>query len=63
MSDDNRHLVGRRAQIPAWVDRWMRGDRYGEIVATWPHNRVSVKMDKTGDRLLYNLNELTLNEF
>lgn len=23
-----------RVQIPAYTDRWMRGDRYGEIVST-----------------------------
>jgi hypothetical protein len=23
-----------RVQIPAYTDRWMRGDRYGEVVKT-----------------------------
>ena len=23
-----------RVQIPAYTDRWMRGDRYGEVVGT-----------------------------
>jgi hypothetical protein len=24
-----------RVQIPAYTDRWMMGDRYGEIVSMW----------------------------
>jgi hypothetical protein len=49
-----------RVQIPAYTDRWMMGDRYGEVVKTHkaksyldpfdPRGRtlVSVKLDKSG---------------
>ena len=47
--------VGTRVEVPAWTDRWMRGDRFGEVVTrptrggrpvmigTW-----FVRMDKSG---------------
>jgi len=25
------HLIGKRAQIPAFTDAWMSGDRYGTV--------------------------------
>lgn len=28
--------MGIRVQIPAYTDRWMRGDRYGEVVKLVP---------------------------
>jgi len=49
-----------RVQIPAYTDRWMKGDRYGEIVKTktmyskigdkWADGReiAYVKLDKSG---------------
>jgi hypothetical protein len=50
-----------RVQIPAYTDRWMRGDRYGEVVRTTEAKRQSaadgsfylsdvhvVKLDKSG---------------
>ena len=46
-----------RVQIPAYTDRWMRGDRYGEVVnivkARVPINGerpeiAHVKLDKSG---------------
>jgi len=35
------YWVGKRVQIPAWSDRWMMGDRYGEIVSgrSWSGRR------------------------
>ena len=27
------YMIGKRVQIPAWSDRWMMGDRYGEIIS------------------------------
>jgi len=48
--------MNRRVQIPAYTDRWMQGDRYGEIVkvikSRKPGTRGSevavVKLDKSG---------------
>lgn len=47
-----------RVQIPAYTDRWMMGDRYGEVTKTYRGksvdrygNRievVKVKLDKSG---------------
>lgn len=51
-----------RVQIPAYTDRWMMGDRYGEVIATkkgWKHDPqlpgkviiypvYRVKLDKSG---------------
>lgn len=28
--------IGRRVEIPAWSDWWMRGARFGEVVAEKP---------------------------
>jgi hypothetical protein len=30
----NTAMIGTRVQIPAYTDRWMMGDRYGEVVKT-----------------------------
>lgn len=48
--------MGIRVQIPAYTDRWMMGDRYGEVVKIIPANRANgelcdryrVKLDKSG---------------
>ena len=48
-----------RVQIPTYTDRWMMGDRYGEVVRTippvtmtnpeWSHpERYRVRLDKSG---------------
>lgn len=47
-----------RVQIPAYTDRWMMGDRYGEAVASrlvkrtadadYPQEQLRVKLDKSG---------------
>jgi len=36
-------LIGKRVQIPAYLDAWMRGSRYGEIT------RVFSRKDGNGD--------------
>jgi hypothetical protein len=41
-----------RVQIPAYTDRWMMGDRYGEVVkiTKWSHDDreiATVKLDKS----------------
>jgi hypothetical protein len=44
--------IGQRVQLAPHLDAWMMGDRYGEIVTLpvrrTPHNRVGVKMDRSG---------------
>ncbi len=40
-----------RVQIPAYTDRWMMGDRFGEVVAfrgTTDKPIAHVKLDKSG---------------
>jgi hypothetical protein len=32
-----------RVQIPAYTDRWMRGDRFGELVKTSRRRKLSVR--------------------
>jgi hypothetical protein len=63
-----------RVQIPAYTDRWMMGDRYGEVlkVTTARKNRqvpgdtgyaqrevAHVKLDKSGKTLRFLLNDCT----
>ena len=42
-----------RVQIPAYTDRWMRGDRFGEVVKRIPaapgeRDKYRVRLDKSG---------------
>ena len=43
-----------RVQIPAYTDRWMMGDRYGEVVKIFParpqdpDDIAHVRLDKSG---------------
>lgn len=40
-----------RVQIPAYTDRWMMGDRYGDLVKTTTYRGTEyahVKLDKSG---------------
>jgi len=47
-----------RVQIPAYTDRWMRGDRYGKIIGTYTitdfhkppkdYEMARVRLDKSG---------------
>ena len=54
-----------RVQIPAYHDRWMMGDRYGEVVKTWEVSlgagrsteRASVLLDKSGKKVTVSLHE------
>ena len=62
-----------RVQIPAYTDRWMMGDRYGEIVKItkrWKHRDgqegkvdifevAHVKLDKSGKTLKFVLTDCT----
>lgn len=36
-----------RVEIPAYMDSWMRGDRYGEVTRTY-QDVYHVKLDKSG---------------
>jgi hypothetical protein len=60
-----------RVQIPAYTDRWMMGDRYGEIIkitrarllrAKDPNGReiAHVKLDKSGKTLRFMLDDCTV---
>lgn len=57
-----------RVQIPAHHDRWMMGDRYGEVVKTWVVNlgnghtteRASVLLDKSGKKVTVSLEACTV---
>jgi len=59
-----------RVQIPCYTDRWMRGDRYGEVVKvvnkTVRHDRADrvrdvahVKLDKSGKTIRVLLDDCT----
>jgi hypothetical protein len=61
-------MTNQRVQIPAYTDRWMMGDRYGEIVkitksktdkhgADW--EIAHVKLDKSGKTLRFVLTDCT----
>jgi hypothetical protein len=41
--------AGTRVQIPAYTDAWMRGDRYGEVIAIVGKDqcRARVRLDKS----------------
>ena len=40
-------VVGQRISLFSWTDRWMRGDRFGEIVKV-TRTRIHVRMDRSG---------------
>ena len=40
-------VAGRRVELHPATDRWMMGDRYGEVVKVEPA-RVRVRLDKSG---------------
>jgi hypothetical protein len=54
-----------RVQIPAYTDRWMMGDRYGEIVKTIKsrigkeYTIAHVKLDKSGKTVRVVLDDCT----
>jgi hypothetical protein len=61
-----------RVQIPAYTDRWMQGDRYGEIVGKYRKRTLSargtqrivemvhVKLDKSGKTVRVILDDCTV---
>lgn len=50
---DSLDLLGKRVQIPAYRDEWMRGDRYGDVEGIVRQNRglIWVRLDKSGKRI------------
>jgi hypothetical protein len=40
------YRVGCRVELHPGLDRWMRGDRYGEVTRSLRHGRVEVKTDR-----------------
>ena len=55
-----------RVQIPVYTDRWMMGDRYGEIVKITRHRQLDghpeiahVKLDKSGKVMRFILADCT----
>ncbi|MDB4351970.1 hypothetical protein OAA60_00890 [Porticoccaceae bacterium] len=45
---------GKRVEIPAYTDRWMMGDRYGEVVNVLSAgDMLKVKLDKSGKSKLF----------
>jgi hypothetical protein len=61
-----------RVQIPVYTDRWMRGDRYGELVKVTSYRKgrrktdyaklveiAHVKLDKSGQTLCFMLDDCT----
>lgn len=54
-----QNLVGTRVEIHPRFDRWMMGDRYGEIVEATRTNKARVRMDKSGKVITYRLDDLT----
>lgn len=56
--------VGRRVELPAWSERWMRGDRYGVVVDVRRKpsglHLADVKLDKSGFTRSFVLANLTL---
>lgn len=64
-------MMVERVQIPAYTDRWMMGDRYGEIVKVKRSKTVrnrfgdlqeiaTVKLDKSGKSVRVILNDCTM---
>lgn len=38
-------VLDNRVQVPAYTDRWMRGDRYGELISVNCQGVARVRMD------------------
>lgn len=58
-------MIGKRVQIPAYMDHWMRGDRYGSVVRLFVQADIqfaTVLMDKSGLRIVLRLDSLTPTE-
>ena len=56
-------IPGTRVQIPAFYDRWMMGDRFGEVIRVYKARvgteMAKVKMDVSGKVCQFPLDELT----
>lgn len=57
-------MSNQRVQIPAYTDRWMMGDRYGEMINTFRNSEgveiARVKLDKSGKIVRVVLADCTL---
>lgn len=58
-----------RVQVPVYSDHWMRGDRYGEVVAEYSvsangstSDRYRVKLDKSGRLASFNADDCKVIE-
>lgn len=52
------YLLHKRVQLKPHLDRWMMGDRYGEIVTLGRGGMVSVKLDRSGQTRRFRLADL-----
>jgi hypothetical protein len=48
MSNEKNWMIGQRAQLPPWSDRWMMGDRYGTITKVTKDGKIWIYLDKSG---------------
>jgi fructose 1,6-bisphosphatase len=48
-----------RVQVPAYTDRWMRGDRYGELLSVNSKGVARVKMDISGKVCRFHFDDCT----
>lgn len=42
------YWYGKRVELHPGTDAWMRGDRYGTVIAVGNNNTLRVKMDRSG---------------
>ena len=55
------YWVGKRVEIHPGTDRWMMGDRYGEVSGLSANAlNVRVKLDKSGKSIRQSIDEVTL---
>ena len=52
------YWIGRRVQIPAWCDQWMRGDKYGEVCGVDRRGLCRVRLDVSGRVLSFSQDSL-----
>jgi hypothetical protein len=56
--------IGDRVEIPVWSDLWMRGDRYGEVIAIKVRDHrdenigARVRLDKSGTAPWFSIEDL-----
>lgn len=56
--DEPSEMTQERVEIPAHLDAWMRGDRYGTIEGYTRQGMARVRLDKSGRIILCEPNEL-----